>query len=193
MKLKAMTSALGKAFLALVLLIYSSGCTSIIITPLLDPLALSLQKQTDLELLQDGAPSLLLLLDGLVASDPENKRLLMTATKAYGAYATVLYEEGKVDRAVTMSTKAREYGINLLKQLPGLTNINDDTLAEVDQSLDKISEGKVGELFWGTYGWAIWIQYQNGAAAAMADLFLHIGAGWESSEHHHERQRPAAG
>ncbi len=170
MKQETMTSALGNIFLALAFLLLSSGCTSIIVNPLLDPLTLSMQKQTDLELLQDGAPSLLLLLDGLIASDPKNKRLLMTATKAFGAYATVLYEEGQVERAVSMSIKSRKYGINLLEQLPGLKNINDNTLTEIDQSLEKISRGKVGNLFWGAYGWAIWIQYQNGAPAAMVDL-----------------------
>ena len=170
MKQKTLTLALGKIFLALTVLMYSSGCTSLIVNPLLDPLTLSLQKQTDLQLLQDGVPSLLLLLDGLIASDPDNERLLMTAAKAYGAYATVLYEEGQVERAVTVSSKAKEYGINLLKQLPGLQNINNNTLGEIDQSLGKISPGRVGSLFWGTYGWAIWIQYQEGAPAAMADL-----------------------
>lgn len=170
MKQKILTLALGKIFLALTVLMYSSGCTSLIVNPLLDPLTLSLQKQTDLQLLQDGVPSLLLLLDGLIASDPDNERLLMTAAKAYGAYATVLYEEGQVERAVTVSSKAKEYGINLLKQLPGLQNINNNTLGEIDQSLGKISPGRVGSLFWGTYGWAIWIQFQDGAPAAMADL-----------------------
>ena len=170
MKQKTLTLALGKIFLALTVLMYSSGCTSLIVNPLLDPLTLSLQKQTDLQLLQDGVPSLLLLLDGLIASDPDNERLLMTAAKAYGAYATVLYEEGQVERAVTVSSKAKEYGINLLKQLPGLQNINNNTLGEIDQSLGKISPGRVGSLFWGTYGWAIWIQNQEGAPAAMADL-----------------------
>lgn len=170
MKQKTLTLALGKIFLALTVLMYSCGCTSLIVNPLLDPLTLSLQKQTDLQLLQDGVPSLLLLLDGLIASDPDNERLLMTAAKAYGAYATVLYEEGQVERAVTVSSKAKEYGINLLKQLPGLQNINNNTLGDIDQSLAKISPGRVGSLFWGTYGWAIWIQYQEGAPAAMADL-----------------------
>jgi len=170
MKQKTLTLALGKIFLALTVLMYSSGCTSLIVNPLLDPLTLSLQKQTDLQLLQDGVPSLLLLLDGLIASDPDNERLLMTAAKAYGAYATVLYEEGQVERAVTVSSRAKEYGINLLKLLPGLQNINNNTLGEIDQSLGKISPGRVGSLFWGTYGWAIWIQYQEGAPAAMADL-----------------------
>jgi len=167
---KAMTSILGNVLLAALVFLFSSGCTSLVVNPLLDPLTLSLQKQTDLELLRDGAPSLLLLLDGLIASDPDNERLLMTATKAYGAYTTVLYEDGNIERAVNTSIKARDYGISLINQLPGLGNINGQTLAEIDEALARISPDRVGYLFWGAYGWATWIQYQDGAPAAMADL-----------------------
>ncbi|MDH3921872.1 MAG: TRAP transporter TatT component family protein, partial [Desulfobulbaceae bacterium] len=99
---KATTSILGNVLLAALALLFSTGCTSLVVNPLLDPLTLSLQKQTDLELLEEGSPSLLLLLDGLIAGDPDNVRLLMTATKAYGAYATILYEVGKTERAANM-------------------------------------------------------------------------------------------
>jgi hypothetical protein len=167
---KATTSILGNVLLAALALLFSTGCTSLIVNPLLDPLALSLQKQTDLELLEEGSPSLLLLLDGLIAGDPDNVRLLMTATKAYGAYATILYEDGKTERAVNMSVKARNYGISLINQLHGLKNINGQTLGEIEKALAKIPQDQVGYLFWGAYGWATWIQHQEGAAAAMADL-----------------------
>jgi hypothetical protein len=170
MKQQITTSTLGKALLVLALLVFSSGCTTIIVKPLLDPLSISLQKQTDLALLQEGAPTLLLLLDGFVTSDPDNEHLLMATTKAYGAYASILYEEGQIERAVNMSKKSKEYGINLLKQVPGLENINDNTLDETDQALDSISHSKVEYLFWGAYGWATWIQFQDGAPGAMADL-----------------------
>jgi hypothetical protein len=167
---KTLISYFCKIFLALALLMLGSGCTSMLVTPLLEPLSLSLQKQTDLELLQDGAPSLLLILDGLIAGDPDNKRSLMAATKAYGAYASALHEDGKIERAINMSIKARDYGINLIKQLPGLENLNGLSLGEIEQALAGTSPAKAGYLFWGAYGWATWIQYQEGTPAAMADL-----------------------
>jgi hypothetical protein len=167
---KAITSTLASVLAAAIVLVSSSGCTSLVVNPLLDPLTLSLQKQTDLELLQEGAPSLLLLLDGLLAGDPDNEHLLMTATKAYGAYAANLYEYGKTERAVNMSIKARDYGISLINRLPGMERINGQTLADIEHALARISPDKVGYLFWGAYGWAIWIQYQEGTPEAMADL-----------------------
>ncbi len=168
---KGKISILGKVVILVTILMYS-GCTSMIVKPLLDPLELSLQKQTDLELIKDGAPSLLLLLDGLIANDPENKNLLMAATKAYGAYAATLYEANEVERAVNMSQKAKTYGITLLNQLPGLKNFKDLTFEECCNAIDKIKKRHVGPLFWGAYGWAVWVRYQNGSPAAMADLPL---------------------
>ncbi|MBW2467412.1 MAG: hypothetical protein JRF02_08940 [Deltaproteobacteria bacterium] len=165
-----MKAAFGKIIGVLLFVMLTSSCTTVIVSPLLDPLSLSLQKQTDLDLIEDGAPSLLLLLDGLIASDPDSERLLMTAVKAYGGYATLLHEEGQIERTVHMSGKAKEYGVRLLKQLPGLENLNDLSLAEIELALKQIKPKKVGYLFWGAYGWATWIQYQNGAPAAMADL-----------------------
>jgi hypothetical protein len=154
----------------LVIALISNGCTSMITKPLLEPVELSLQRQTDLELIKDGAPSLLLLLDGLLAQDPYNKKLLMTATKAYGAYAITLHEAGEAGRAIVMSQKAKTYGMTLLSLLPHLENIYDKKLIEIDRALDRSSKDHVGFLFWGAYGWATWIRFQEGAPAAMADL-----------------------
>ncbi|MDH3995724.1 MAG: TRAP transporter TatT component family protein, partial [Desulfobulbaceae bacterium] len=69
-----------------------------------------------------------------------------------------------------MSVKTRDYGISLINQLRGLKNINGQTLDEIEKALAKIQQDQVGYLFWGAYGWALWIQHQEGAAAAMADL-----------------------
>lgn len=173
MKIKAVKLTIGNMLAAFAFLLLSSSCASVIVNPMLDPLTISMQKQTDLELLQEGAPSLLLLLDGLIAGDPENEKLLMTATRLYGAYAAILYEEGQTERAVNMSIKARDYGINLINQLPPIKKIKGHTrqaLGEITPALKKIDPDQVGYLFWGAYGWATWIQFQEGAPAAMADL-----------------------
>jgi len=156
--------------IVLAVFLLSTGCTSMIVSPLLDPLELSLQKQTDLELIRDGAPSLLLLLDGLILKDPDNKKLLMTATRAYGSYAASLYEYGEVERAIGMSLKSRDYGINLLDLLPGFESLDGMSIVDFKQTLSRLNKGHVPSLFWSAYGWATWVRYQSGAPAAMADL-----------------------
>ena len=94
----------------------------------------------------------------------------MAATKAYGAYAITLHESNDLDRAITISQKAKAYGMTLLSLLPHLENIHAEKLVETDQALERISSYHTGFLFWGAYGWAIWIRFQDGAPAAMVDL-----------------------
>jgi hypothetical protein len=170
MKTSGIKFIYGIIICAITVLFLNNGCTSIIVTPMLDPLTVSMQKQTDLELLQEGAPSLLLLLDGLIAGDPGNEKLLMTATRLYGAYTKILYEDGQTERAANMSIKARDYGIALINRLHGFENIDGMNLAEIGEALEKTAPNQVGNLFWGAYGWATWIELQEGAPAAMADL-----------------------
>ena len=156
--------------ICIVALFIMNGCTALMITPLVDPLTQSLQQQTDLELVCDGTPALLLMIDGFIASDPHNSKLLMTGTQAYTAYAAALTECGESDRAAQLSARAKEYGIALLNGLPGFQDSFEKPLAEFTQSLKKYDAGNVDALFWGATGWGTWIRYQEGAPAAVADL-----------------------
>jgi hypothetical protein len=94
----------------------------------------------------------------------------MAATKAYGAYAITLHESNDLDRAVSISQKAKTYGMTLLSLLPHLENIHAKKLVETDQALYRISRDHTGFLFWGAYGWATWIRFQGGAPGAMEVL-----------------------
>ncbi len=154
-------------FIALVL---SSGCTSLVVTPLVDPLAQSLQQQTDLELVCDGTPAFLLMIDGFVDSDPDNTRLLTTATQAYAAYTAALTECGKPDRAAQLSDRAKKYGKSLLSELPGFERSVSKPLTDFTRTLTRFDRSDTASLFWGATGWATWVQYQEGSPAALADL-----------------------
>lgn len=160
----------ARILVSVAVLSLATGCTKLIVTPLMDPLALSLQKQTDLDLLRDGAPALLLLVDGLIAADSENIQLLIAGTKAYISYTSALSEYGETTRAMRLSLKAKDYGMSLLRQLPDLALEEGAGLSDFTDSLTGLKEKHVDSLFWGGYGWATWIRFQNGAPAAMADL-----------------------
>lgn len=159
-----------RMWIALVPLFWVNGCASLMVAPLVDPLAQSLQRQTDLELVCDGTPALLLMIDGFISSDPKNKKLLMTGTQAYTAYGAAVTECGDAERAAGLSVRAKEYGMNLLSLLPGLRDSLSLSPDDFTQALKKIDSSQVKYLFWGGYGWAAWIQHQEGSAAALADL-----------------------
>ena len=127
-----------------------------------------LNQQNDLQLVCDGAPSYLLILDSMVASSPDDTRMLLNTTKAYSAYTMAMAECGHPERAAVLSEKARTHGLALLRESCRIErSLSLEQLAATLRSKDRHD---TPALFWGAYGWATWISYQQGAPAAVIDL-----------------------
>jgi hypothetical protein len=130
----------------------------------------NLQRQTDLDLVCEGTSSFLLMLDSMIASDPDNIQLLMTATQAFSAYAATLDVCGRPERAVTVSAKAKKYGLALLSGIKGLKSIGTMEPDALREALNSLTKGDTARLFWSGNGWATWIRYQEGSPASLVDI-----------------------
>lgn len=147
-----------------------SSCASYLTATFVEPTVSNLKQQTDLQLVCEGAPAYLLMIDSMIASSPENKNLLRTGTQSYSAYAGALSEcSGSDQRITAISDKAHLYGINLLQQFLPIQEMNSN---KFDQQLLKLDKDDVPFVFWGTLGWITWVQGQSGSPAAMADLVV---------------------
>lgn len=73
-----------------------------------DGLSAAILDADDPELVREGIPAYLLLLDALVRSDPGNPRYLGAAAQLYAAYGLVFVSDET--RAATLTARAREYG-----------------------------------------------------------------------------------
>lgn len=147
-----------------------SACTNVITGNVIQPAIGNLQQQSDIELVCDGAPAYLLMLDSMLVSSPDNSKLLLTAAQSFSAYATALAECGEENqtRISAIAAKAKQYGQSLLTQHFPL----DKNLEEIEQALQQQSKDDVEELFWGTYGWLTWIQSEKGSPASIADVVI---------------------
>ncbi len=148
-----------------------SSCASLLTSTVIKPAIGNLQQQQDIELVCEGAPAYLLMLDSMLVSSPENQDLLMTATQSYSAYATALEECGGTNQRIdAMAGKARFYGKQLLHSLLPIDDKGNNP--NFDKNLAKLSTGDVPEAFWGASGWLTWILRQKGSPEAIADIVL---------------------
>ena len=88
-----------------------TGCASIMATAgntLAGNLSTAILNQDDPELVRDGAPAYLLLLDSFVAGSPYNQSALSAAANLYAAYGVVFVDDP--DRARKLTLRARSYG-----------------------------------------------------------------------------------
>jgi len=155
----------------LLLLLFNTSCASLLIKQVVDPLEENLNQQTDLSVLKDGMPALLLLHDALMAQHPGNKKLLITGARGYSSYTELLLAFGEKDRAKQYSMKAKEYGLSLLGQYPELVRIESLPLDELDKIMATLHSDNVDLLFWGASAWSTWIRLQEGAPSAINALF----------------------
>ena len=154
------------------LLILLSGCAGMIAAStgkFAGDLSASILNQSDLQTVREGAPAYLLLLDGLIEGNPENRQMLVSGARLYGAYASVFVKDSQ--RAQGMTEKAYEYATRALcLDQAGLCAARTRPFAEFDHSLKSVSRRDIPVLYTFTTAWAAWIQTHSGDWSAVADL-----------------------
>jgi len=170
--MQSLTKDISHVLLALFMVALSlatTSCSKLVTSTLVEPTVGNLQKQTDLDLVCEGAPAYLLMIDSMIASAPNDKALLRIGSQAYAAYTGALTECGApTGRILAIADKARLYGTTLINHL--LPSAGASRLDELDRELARAKKSDVSSLFWGSLAWLTWIQQQQGAPAAMVDL-----------------------
>lgn len=146
-----------------------SSCSRFIASTVIKPTIGNLQQQTDIELVCEGAPAYLLMLDSMLVSSPDNRDLLITTTQSYSAYATALAECGGSDTRITaIAEKANNYGQSLLRPL--LPSGSGTDMVTFERRLAQLGKDDVPPVFWGASGWLTWVLQQKGSPASIADM-----------------------
>jgi hypothetical protein len=125
----------------------------------------------DPETVRQGMPTMLLLMDGMIAKDPTNRDLLQQGALAYGAYCqSFLMDEKHATRAARMFHRARGYGIRLLRTYPEIDAAFDQRQDAFEASLSTIPADRAGDLYAAGLSWLGWILANSDSMDAIADL-----------------------
>ena len=108
--IKKTNKFIAKSVLLIVNLNFIIACAPIV-SNITDNLARNLSdavlNQEDPKIVRDGAPAYLLLLDSLVAGNPENPVILSSASDLYTSYSAIFVNDA--DRSKTLSERALKY------------------------------------------------------------------------------------
>ena len=147
------------------------GCSSIISSAtgnLADTLTTAVLEQNDPETVRQGAPTYLLLIDGLIADSPKNVDLLLAGAGLYSSYAGTFVDDP--ERASRLAEKGRDYGWRALcrsDQRPcGSWSAPYD---DFDRVINDMGINRVPVLFGSGAAWATWIQKNTDDWKAVAD------------------------
>lgn len=163
------TLSLPARLLILLLGAYLSGCVSLATDRLADNLSQAMLNQSDPEIVRSGAPAYLLLLDSLIAQDPDDRKLLYAGARLYGAYAGGLVEEGS--RKQRLSETALGYARRgLCPETPALCDNLDQPFPVFSRALAQVDADEIEGIYLYATSWAGWIQAHADAWSAIADL-----------------------
>ena len=149
-----------------------TGCASIMATAgsgLAGNLSTAILNQDDAELVRDGAPAYLRLLDSFVAGSPDNQSALRAAANLYAAYGVVFVDDP--NRARKLTLRARSYGRRSLcvadQRACDIWELAFDDFVAALEGLDKKD---VAALYTFGVSWIAYVQAHSEDWAALAKL-----------------------
>ena len=134
-----------------------------------DDISLAIRNQDDPATVRDGAPAYLLMIDGLIAGDPENVELLLAGAGLYGSYTGAFVDDAA--RASLLAEKSLDYARRALcLQLAAVCEASRGRLDEFTASLAATDASDIELLYSYATSWAGWIQANAEDWNAVADL-----------------------
>jgi hypothetical protein len=146
------------------------GAATSALAPMASQMSASLQEQTDPDLVRDGAPALILVLDGFAASAPDNPEVLLAAANARVGYAAAFIDRGEAVRARDLYARARDYGIAALSRNARFRAAVSGPVDAFETSLAGFDRADVPALYTTAMAWMGWILNSGGAMEAVAQI-----------------------
>lgn len=164
------TASLRAATLALVVT-GLGGCSAVMSSAtggLSQSLAAGLREQADPEVVRQGAPAYLIMVDGLILDQPDDPELLSAGAALYSTYAGTFVDDP--ERLTTLTETGRDYGLRALcaveRSTCGAAAMPYDRF---EAALAGVRATHVDELYGAAAAWATWIQARRSDWSAIAD------------------------
>jgi len=165
----ALVAALAATALA------TAGCSTTklavgTMVPILEESVAAGMSSTDLALVRDGMPANLVLLDGLVRTDPRPE-LLALGAELYFSYAFAFIEDEDPERAAGLYAIGRDYGRRALAADKKLgAALASGRPEELKPALARLDREDAPALVWAAASWAGWANLSLDEPEAVADL-----------------------
>jgi len=139
------------------------------VRPVIDEVIQSLLAETDIELARSGLEVDLKMLEGLIRTRPEDRRLLVLAAQGFTGYAMMFLEDEAPQRARLIYERGRIYGIRALSLSVGDFAKDDLTLAEFNTAIKRLGKKDIPAAYWTAAAWAGRINLERTDTKSLAE------------------------
>lgn len=138
--------------------------------PIIDGALLSAYDQDDVDLVGEGLPGNLLLVEGLVATYPDDRRIRTVAAQLYTSYALGYVEPGNPERAEGLYRTATEHAFASFPELRPERHRGREGEASFADALSAYDEEDVPGLLWLAASWGNRIKLNLGDPDRLAEV-----------------------
>lgn len=132
-------------------------------------LSQAIMDQDDPETVQAGAPAYLILIDSLIAGNPDDRANLLVGSRLYSAYAGIFVSER--ERSQRMANRALDYSQRALcPRHAQLCAQRDGPYQDFLPWLEKVGKRDIEALYTHALAWALWTQAHSDDWNAIANL-----------------------
>ena len=147
------------ALAAVAILLVGNGCSKSKLAvgamgPILDNTRTAALRSGDTRTFYAGIPSNLILLEGLIETDPGNEKLRLNAAMLYFSYAFTFNDEADMDYASTLYLRGFEHGKALLFENKKIAEAWEAPFDEFAASLDNLGEDDIPAAVWTVGNWS---------------------------------------
>ena len=136
--------------------------------PILDNTKEAALATSDLQLVEAGLPANILLLDGLIRTNPTNRELLAIGSFMQFGYALGILEGRDVELASEYYRKGFEYGLQSLEGAREFRGAAEKPLESWRRAVKELGRKQVEGMAWTCANWGRWIQLNLESPAAIA-------------------------
>ena len=163
---------LGRTILLALIVLGAAGCSTLVSNvaeDLAGDLSAAILENPDVDVVREGAPAYLILIDGLLESSPDNESLLSQAAALNSAYAGAFVTEP--GRARLMSAKAKALASRAVcLGVKGGCGVVGRPYAEFERWVAGLERRDVPLVYGLAASWAGWIQANSDDFNAIAEL-----------------------
>ncbi len=149
-----------------------TGCSAMVSSAtgrFADSLSNGILNQNDPQIVADGAPAYLLLIDGMIDENPDDITLLSAGARLYGAYSSVFVTDPK--RSLIMTEKALRYSTRAMCQkLRTLCAQRNKPFEKYEKALATVDHDSLELVYTFTVSWAGWIRARSDDWNAIGNL-----------------------
>lgn len=140
--------------------------------PTLKDVSASMYQQGDYELMKDGLPGQILLVDGMISIAPDNRDLLVIGAQAYCGYTMGFVEDFDPQRASELYAKGKEYGYRALLSHKKFRKAIEKgvPLWDAVKLIEDDEKDFAPALFWTAMCWASWLNFNMTDPSAMLGI-----------------------